>query len=91
MALTKLCFFLQVIDNGSLVVRDFGWSDRGRYECLASDSRSGLYARSNQVVFLDGEYRQDLYNVSLVYGFATAGGFLLLTLLFKLVHFLLHK
>ena len=38
---------------------------------------------------VDPKHRYDVYHFSLVYGFSTAAGFLLLTLLFKLVYFLL--
>ena len=40
---------------------------------------------------LDHTYRNGIYNLSLIYGFAVCGAFLLITLLFKLIHFLLHK
>ena len=40
---------------------------------------------------IDTTYRQTLYRLSLIYGFSTAGGFLLITLLAKLIFFLLHK
>ena len=40
---------------------------------------------------IDTLYRETLYRLSLIYGFAAAGGFLLMTLLAKLICFLLHK
>merc|ERR1712088_411933 len=40
---------------------------------------------------IDTEYRQTLYRLSLIYGFATAGLFLMITLLAKLIYFLLHN
>ena len=38
---------------------------------------------------MEPKHCYDVYYFSLVYGFSTAAGFLLLTLLFKLIHFLL--
>ena len=38
---------------------------------------------------VDPKHRYNVYHFSLVYGFSTAAGFLLLTLLIKLVYFLL--
>ena len=40
---------------------------------------------------LDVAYRQRLYHVSLIYGVATASGFLLITLLAKFVYWFTHK
>ena len=79
-----------MFENGTLEVQNFGWVDRGRYECLAYDDL-GRFKSTFTTVALVSDFRTNLYYVSLIYGFATAGGFLLLTLLFKLIHFLLHK
>lgn len=79
---------MQVLANGTLVIDNFGWSDRGAYECVAYDQ----YARFKSIltyVHLEPDFRQNLYYLSLIYGFTTASGFLLVTLLFKLIHFLL--
>lgn len=76
---------ISVLTNGSLRIINTGWSDRGRYECITHNSSSIIK------LALHGGYRRGLYNLSLVYGFATAGGFMLLTLVFKLIHFLLHN
>ena len=62
----------------------------GKYECLAYDNL-GRFQSVFTNVLLEPQYRTNLYYLSLVWGFATAGGFLLLTLFFKLIHFLLHK
>ena len=80
----------QILDNGTLVINNFGWSDRGVYECLAYD-KLGRFKSVFTHVRLEPQYRTNLYYLSLVWGFSTAGGFLLLTLFFKLIHFLLHK
>ena len=121
--------------NGSLLIQNMGWADRGEYRCLAwnniqqvlnslasekSNDKEKRYARDadskidninnkddpstpsqintaqiyeEQMVTLkmDTEYRQRLYTFSLIYGFATAGVFLLLTLLGKFIFFVLHK
>ena len=123
-------------ENGSLMIQNMGWGDRGKYRCLAwnniqqishlfqpkniansqilekdasskkgsvqlssvgsftkSDTKSEAQAYEEATVKLkiDTTYRQTLYRLSLVYGFSTAGGFLLITLLAKLIFFLLHK
>ena len=114
--------------NGSLLVQDLGWNDRGSYRCfrwnelkeirktmsktkIRKTKISNSSESENQPIFrhsnaetlvqfggstriklsIDGEYRHTLYQLSLLYGFATAGGFLLITLLAKLIYFLLHK
>ena len=114
--------------NGSLLVQDLGWNDRGSYRCFrwnelkeitktmsktktrktktsnSSESENqpiSSHSSSETLVefggstriklSIDGEYRHKLYQLSLLYGFATAGGFLLITLLAKLIYFLLHK
>ena len=81
---------LYMTPNGSLIIEHFGWSNRGIYECLAYSDLLVFQSTAVKIV-LNQTYRENLYYVSLIYGFATAGGFLLLTLLFKLIHFLLHK
>ena len=59
-------------------------------ECLAYDEL-GRFKSVFTNVLLEPRYRTNLYYLSLVWGFSTAGGFLLLTLFFKLIHFVLHK
>ena len=78
------------MSNGSLLIDDIGWSERGQYECLAYDDL-GRFQSTFMNVTLEMDFRHNLYYLSLVYAVTTAGGFLLLTLLFKLIHFLLHK
>ena len=80
----------EVLSNGSLLIHDLGWSERGQYECLAYDDL-GRFQSTFMNVTLEMDFRHNLYYLSLVYAVTTAGGFLLLTLLFKLIHFLLHK
>lgn len=81
---------IEVLGNGSLSISDLGWSDRGLYECVAYD-KLGQFESVYAEVILEDDYRANLYYLSLVYGFATAGGFLLITLFVKLIHFVLHK
>ena len=50
-----------------------------------------IYEERMVTLKMDTEYRQRLYTFSLIYGFATAGVFLLLTLLGKFIFFVLHK
>jgi hypothetical protein len=75
---------VSVATNGSLLVKNFGWIDRGPYTCHVGQNKS---SQSN--VHLDPEYRWTIYLISLIYGFATAGAFLLITLLFKFIVFVL--
>ena len=119
--------------NGSLLIQNMGWADRGEYRCLAwnniqqvlnfvkqTNDKEDRYVRDVDSVAditihnddmtaqsqmktaqiyeermvtlkMDTEYRERLYRLSLIYGFATAGAFLLLTLLGKFIFFLLHK
>ncbi len=81
--------------NGSLTVEDFGWSDRGSYRCvvLAQTGDDDVGDADNGVgqvdVTLDVDYRKHIYYFSLLYGAVSATGFLLLTLLCRLVYWLL--
>ena len=88
-------YHMRVLQNGSLLIQDFGWRDRGVYQCYGWSKYRGdsvtVSLNSTVVVGLEVNYREGLYNMSLIYGFATAGGFLLITLLAKLIYFLLHK
>ena len=81
---------VNMASNGSLEIGDLGWSDRGTYEYLSYNDLVVFQSTDIDIV-LDLTYRQSLYYVSLIYGFATAGGFLLITLFLKLIHFILHK
>ena len=67
-------------------------------EASRSQHNNGSFQNTNQIndeitihLKIDTEYRQTLYRLSLIYGFATAGLFLMITLLAKLIYFLLHK
>ncbi len=80
---------VRVRENGSLVVGDFGWGDRGRYRCLLHSPDGDIDLAGEVEVHLRAEYRQHIYYFSLMYGGVAAGGVLLLTLLYKLVYWLL--
>ncbi len=85
---------LNVAQNGSLIIRDFGWADRGSYKCLVpAGDGDGIVdepEEGGQVeVELQATYREHVYYFSLLYGAVSASGLLLLTLLFKLVYWLL--
>ena len=75
-----------VTENGSLAIKNFGWNDRGNYSCFQSADEP---LKEPRFIHLDNDYRWHVYLFSLIYGVITAVGFLLLTLLFKLVYFLL--
>jgi len=76
-----------ILPNGSLFIDKFGWRDRGQYQCYVDNSFGNDSVSVN--LALNYEYRNVIYYWSLVFGFSTAGGFLALTLLGKLVHYLL--
>eukprot|EP00090_Calanus_glacialis_P009761 TRINITY_DN18168_c0_g1_i1.p1 TRINITY_DN18168_c0_g1~~TRINITY_DN18168_c0_g1_i1.p1 ORF type:complete len:868 (+),score=159.25 TRINITY_DN18168_c0_g1_i1:67-2670(+) len=76
-----------VLPNGSLLIDQFGWRDRGLYKCYV-DNNFGNDSLSVELT-LNYHYRNVVYYWSLVYGFSTALGFLAITLLGKLVHYLL--
>jgi len=78
---------LTVLPNGSLLIDKFGWRDRGPYQCYV-DNSFGNDSVSVHLT-LDHHYRNVIYYWSLVFGFSTATCFLALTLLGKLVHYLL--
>ena len=71
-------------EKRNLVIRHFGWGDRGNYTCQTGHNEEVVTR-----LHLDQGYRNYVYYLSLIYGFAVAGAFLLLTLLFKLVYYLL--
>ncbi len=75
--------------DGSLSIQDFGWVDRGQYTCLVASQGGGLAGNATESLELDPDYRTEVYHFSLVYGFSTAAGFLLITLLAKLIYYLL--
>lgn len=76
-----------VLPNGSLLIDQFGWRDRGPYQCYVDNNFGNESISVN--ISLNFHYRNVIYYWSLVYGFSTAAGFLALTLLGKLVHYLL--
>ena len=63
----------------------------GHWEKVSLEIQDSGYGNTALDVALDLSYRERQYNMSLIYGLATAGGFLLITLLAKLIFFLLHK
>jgi hypothetical protein len=66
--------------------------DRGIYTCYVGGPGDAVVPSSAVIdIAVDRGYRHVIYNLSLIYGFALSGAFLLLTLLFKLTHFLLLK
>jgi len=76
-----------VLPNGSLLIDQFGWRDRGPYQCYVDNNFGNESLSVN--LSLNFHYRNVIYYWSLVYGFSTAAGFLALTLFGKLVHYLL--
>lgn len=90
---------LAVARNGSLLVQDFGWRDRGRYRCLLRERDRGdgggdggeddFRQAGHLDVGLQVEYREHIYYFSLMYGGIAAAGMLILTLLGKLIYWLL--
>ena len=81
---------LIVLSNGSLYIEELGWSERGKYECLSYDGLGRFQSTFVEIQLVD-EFRTSFYYLSLLWAVVAAGGFLLLTLLFKLIHFLLFK
>ena len=65
---------LSVLGNGSLVIEEFGWRDRGEYSCYV-DNTLGNDTQSVQLE-LEPRYRHVIYMWSLLYGLVTAVSFL---------------
>lgn len=83
---------LSVLNNGSLLIRDFGWRDRGQYSCFGGSGGNGSRtAKATMNIWVKPVFRNDVYAFSLIYGFSTAAGFLLLTLIAKLAFYLLNN
>ncbi len=80
---------LSLTPSGSLLVRDLGWRDRGAYRCYFGGPEDDVPSLGRVEVTLDVSYRQYIYYFSLIYGAVSAVGLLLLTLLYKLVYWLL--
>ena len=78
---------LSILPNGSLLIDQFGWRDRGEYICYV-DNRVGN-ASASFTLELKAGYRDILYYWSILFGFVTAVCFLLVTLAGKLLHHLL--
>jgi len=76
-----------VLQNGSLLIDTFGWADRGEFVCYIDN---GITNSSASIALtLNYHYRNRIYYLSLAFGFGSAGCFLGLTLLGKLLHYLL--
>jgi len=75
-----------ILHNGSLLIDQFGWRDRGQYHCYVDNILANSSAST--LITLDHQYRQTIYLWSLLYGLVTAVSFLALTLLGKLIHHL---
>lgn len=81
---------LEVLANGSLRIDFIGWGDRGYYQCLALNRADNSSRTSPRFyVSLQHHFRNHVYYFSTMYAVTAAVGFLLLTLLFKLVYFTL--
>jgi len=78
---------LTILSNGSLMIDQFGWRDRGEYICYV-DNMVGS-ASANFTLELKAGYRDILYYWSILFGFVTAVCFLMVTLAGKLLHHLL--
>ena len=65
---------LSLLGNGSLVIEEFGWRDRGEYSCYV-DNMLGNDTQSVQLE-LEPRYRHVIYMWSLLYGLVTAVSFL---------------
>ena len=63
-----------VLDNGSLVIDQFGWRDRGDYTCYLDNILANHTVEVTTE--LDYHYRHVIYMWSLLYGLVTAVGFL---------------
>ncbi|XP_040573229.1 uncharacterized protein [Lepeophtheirus salmonis] len=81
---------ITTMPNGSLLIREFGWSDRGIYSCHATNAWEEEQ-NYETIVNLNPDYRSTLYYWSLMYGFISAAGFLIFTLVIKLIYFLLQN
>jgi len=78
---------LTILSNGSLMIDQFGWRDRGEYICYV-DNLVGN-ASVSFTLELKAGYRDILYYWSILFGFVTAVCFLMVTLAGKLLHHLL--
>jgi len=78
---------LEVLANGSLVIDAFGWRDRGEYLCYVDNTLANMSATIQ--LDLKYQYRNVIYYWSLAFGLFTATAFLALTLLGKLLTYLL--
>ncbi|XP_063615066.1 uncharacterized protein LOC134788139 [Penaeus indicus] len=80
---------MEVLASGHLLIRNVSRADVGRYKCFAYNSVSN----TSVVVFLglDDQPLRNLYTESLLFGFACATLFLLVTLLVQLINYLMDR
>lgn len=80
---------MEVLPSGHLLIRNVSRADVGRYKCFAYNSVSN----TSVVVFLglDDQPLRNLYTESLLFGFACATLFLLITLLVQLINYLMDR
>ncbi|XP_037780085.1 uncharacterized protein LOC119576445 [Penaeus monodon] len=80
---------MEVLPSGHLLIRNVSRADVGRYKCFAYNSVSN----TSVVVFLglDDQPLRNLYTESLLFGFACATLFLLVTLLVQLINYLMDR
>lgn len=79
----------EVLASGQLLIREVTRSDGGRYKCFAFNS----VGNTSIITFmgLEDTPLRNLYNESLLFGFACAALFLLVTLIVQLVNYLMDR
>lgn len=80
---------IQLLINGSLHITDFQRKDVGRYKCLAVNPIANL--TTYVTIKMDPQTYETIKLLSLVVGFFSAVGFLLITLLVQLTRYLLSR
>ena len=80
---------IEVLASGHLLIREVRRSDSGRYKCFAFNS----VGNTSIVTFmgLEDTPLRNLYTESLLFGFACAALFLLITLLVQLINYLMDR
>lgn len=80
---------IQVLDNGTLWIKNVTRDDCGRYYCYASNPIANL--TENVLLHIDPTDWNHVRIISLVVGTLSAAGFLVLTLLVQLLRYLMNK
>lgn len=80
---------IQVLDNGTLWIRNVTRSDCGRYYCYASNPIANL--TENVLLHIDPTDWNHIRIVSLIVGTQSAAGFLGLTLIVQFLRYILNK